>query len=54
VFERFVEDVESALSESELQTVLHRFEAFLETLFGQVNIRAVLSGHPFEPKALAD
>jgi hypothetical protein len=53
-FERFVEDVESALSESELQTVLHRFEAFLETLFGQVNIRAVLSAHPFDPAASGD
>jgi hypothetical protein len=49
--ERFVEDVESALSETELQTVLHRFEAFLETLFGQVNMRAVLSAHPFDPAA---
>jgi hypothetical protein len=53
-FERFVEDVESALTESELQTVLHRFEAFLETLFGQVNIRAVLSEHPFDPAAVGD
>lgn len=53
-FERFVEDVESALSESELQTMLHRFEAFLETLFGQVNIRAVLSAHPFDPASLND
>ena len=53
-FDRFVEDVESALGESELQTVLHRFEAFLETLFGQVNMRAVLSTHPFDPKADGD
>ncbi len=53
-FEHFVEDVESALSESELQTVLHRFEAFIETLFGQVNIRAVLSEHPFDPHAIGE
>ncbi|MBA3240008.1 MAG: hypothetical protein H0T60_02125 [Acidobacteria bacterium] len=48
-FERFVEDVESAPTDAQLETVLHRFEAFLETLFGQINIRAVLSEHPFEP-----
>lgn len=48
-FERFIEDVESALTDAQLETVLHRFEAFLETLFGQINIRAVLSDHPFEP-----
>lgn len=53
-FERFVEDVESAFSEAELQTVLHRFEAFIETLFGQVNMRAVLSAHPFDPAAAGE
>ncbi|MCA1634257.1 MAG: hypothetical protein LC802_11330 [Acidobacteria bacterium] len=48
-FERFVDDVESAQTDAQLETVLHRFVTFLETLFGQINIRAVLSGHPFEP-----
>ncbi|HST53889.1 MAG TPA: hypothetical protein VLJ61_17925 [Pyrinomonadaceae bacterium] len=46
--ERFVEEIESARSPAELSQTLHRFEAFLETLFGQVNMRAVLDGHPFD------
>jgi len=48
--ERFVEEVESARTPAELAQTLHRFEAFLETLFGQVNMRAVLNGHPFDAK----
>ncbi|HWS56378.1 MAG TPA: hypothetical protein VN228_19725 [Pyrinomonadaceae bacterium] len=48
-FERFVEEAETAGDAAELAAVLHRFEAFLETLFGQVNMRAVLADHPFEP-----
>jgi len=28
--------------------ILHRFGAYLETLFGQVNMRTVLADHPFE------
>jgi len=32
--------------------ILHRFGAYVETLFAQVNMRAVLEKHPFEiPKA---
>jgi len=46
--ERFVEEIESARTPVELSQTLHRFEAFLETLFGQVNMRAVLDGHPFD------
>jgi len=49
-FERFVEEAEAAEGPAELAAVLHRFEAFLETLFGQVNMRAVLADHPFEPE----
>jgi hypothetical protein len=49
-FERFVEEAEAARDPAELAAVLHRFEAFLETLFGQVNMRAVLADHPFEPE----
>jgi hypothetical protein len=49
--ERFTEEVESSRSPAELAQTLHRFVAFLETLFGQVNMRAVLSEHPFDPKA---
>ena len=50
-FERFVEETEVARGPAELSAVLHRFEAFLETLFGQVNMRAVLAHRPFEPDA---
>jgi hypothetical protein len=48
--ERFTEEVESSRSPAELAQTLHRFVAFLETLFGQVNMRAVLSERPFDPK----
>jgi hypothetical protein len=48
-FERFVEEAETARGPAELAAVLHRLEAFLETLFGQVNMRAVLADLPFEP-----
>jgi hypothetical protein len=34
---------------AEQRAVLHRFSAYLETLFGQVNMRAVLAAHPFAP-----
>jgi hypothetical protein len=47
--ERFQEEVESARSPAQLEQTLHRFEAFLETLFGQVNMRVVLAAHPFDP-----
>ena len=49
--ERFTEEVEAARSPAELSQTLHRFVAFLETLFGQVNMRAVLSEHPFDQNA---
>ena len=48
--ERFTEEVDSARDAGELSRTLHRFEAYLETLFGQVNMRAVLADHPFDPK----
>jgi hypothetical protein len=41
--ERFAEEIELATSEDELQPILHRFSAFLETLIGQVGLRAVLA-----------
>ncbi|HVF51621.1 MAG TPA: hypothetical protein VNA19_16170 [Pyrinomonadaceae bacterium] len=53
-FERFVEEVAAARGVVELGPVLHRLNAYLETLFGQVNIRAVLSDHPFDFPAVAD
>jgi hypothetical protein len=49
--ERFTEEVDSARGASELSRTLHRFEAYLETLFGQVNMRAVLANHPFDPNS---
>jgi hypothetical protein len=46
--ERFMEEVGAARGAVELAPVLHRFGAYLETLHGQVNMRAVLVNHPFE------
>lgn len=46
--ERFQEEVESARGAAQLEQTLHRFEAFLETLFGQVNMRVVLAAYPFD------
>lgn len=48
-FEKFLEEAETARNSSELSDVMHRLGAFLETLFGQVNMRAVLAEHPFNP-----
>ncbi len=48
-FERFAEEVENARGATDLAHVTHRFNAYLETLFGQVEMRAVLSSHPFNP-----
>ncbi len=47
--ERFTEEIDSARGAGELSRTLHRFEAYLETLFGQVSMRAVLAGIPFDP-----
>jgi hypothetical protein len=46
--ERFIEEVHAARDKKDLVPILHRFGAYLETLFGQVSMRAVLAGHPFE------
>jgi len=47
--ERFVEEILVAKENKDLVPILHRFGAYLEALFGQVNLRAVLEKHPFEP-----
>ena len=47
-FERFVEEIRLASSRTDLVPILHRFGAYLETLFGHVNNRTVLAGHPYE------
>jgi hypothetical protein len=46
--ERFMEEVAAARGAIELTPVLHRFGAYLETLFNQVNMRSVLAEHAFD------
>ncbi len=46
--ERFNEEIRSTSDEKDLISILHRFGAYLETLFGQINMRSVLIDHPFE------
>jgi hypothetical protein len=46
--ERFVEEIVVMQQTKDLVPLLHRFGAYLETLFGQVSLRAVLEDHPFE------
>ena len=46
--ERFIEEVLITTNNKDLVPILHRFGAYLETLFGQVNMRVVLAKHPFE------
>lgn len=48
--ERFVEEILIARDKKDLVPILHRFGAYLETLFGQVNMRSVLLEHPFDPE----
>lgn len=47
-YEQFLEEVIVARTMGEIMDVLHRFAVFLETLLGQVNMRAVLADHPFD------
>jgi hypothetical protein len=49
--ERFTEEIDSAHTAGDLSRTLHRFEAYLETLFGQVSMRAVLADLPFDPNS---
>ena len=46
--DRFVEEILVTKQNKDLVPILHRFGAYLETLFGQVNLRAVLENQPFE------
>lgn len=46
--ERFTEEVFATTENKDLVPILHRFGAYLETLFGLVNMRTVLASHPFE------
>ena len=45
--ERFTEEVFATADSKDLVPILHRFGAYLETLFGLVNMRTVLAAHPF-------
>lgn len=47
--ERFIEELVRTDEKKDLVPILHRFGAYLETLFGQINMRGVLAGYPFEP-----
>ena len=46
--ERFVEELVRTDEKKDLVPLLHRFGAYLETLFGQINMRGVFAGYPFE------
>jgi hypothetical protein len=48
VYERFVDEVMATGSIAEIAPILNRFACYLETLFGQVRMRAVLANHPFD------
>ncbi len=48
--ERFVEEILVTKQNKDLVPILHRLGAYLETLFGQVKLRAVLELDPFDPK----
>jgi hypothetical protein len=45
--ERFSEEIVATSDNKDLVPILHRFGAYLETLFSLVNMRTVLSSHPF-------
>lgn len=47
-FERFIEEIRVARRNKDMIAILHRFGAYLDTLFAQVNMRAVLEKHPFD------
>jgi len=47
-FERFVHELKEGKDPTELKSALHRFGTFLEALFSQINMRAVLADHPFD------
>lgn len=53
-FERFVHELKDTGEPDQRRVVLHRFGAFIETLFGQINMRTVLAEHPFDYTAAAE
>jgi hypothetical protein len=46
--ERFIEELFRTQNSGDMVALLHRFGAYIETLFGQVNMRTILADHPFE------
>jgi hypothetical protein len=46
-FERFCNEIAASPSGADAGPILHRFSAFMETLFSQVGMRAVFANHPF-------
>src|SRR4029079_6124916 len=46
--ERFVEEILRTTDRKDLVPTLHRFGAYLDTIFSSVNNRTVLRDHPFE------
>lgn len=53
-FERFIAEVTAARGAVELVPVLHRFATYLDALFNQINMRAVLADHPFDSTLVSD
>ncbi|OYT71977.1 MAG: hypothetical protein CFK52_06345 [Chloracidobacterium sp. CP2_5A] len=53
-YDRFLDEVQAARNIEELLKVIHLLSTFLETLLGQINMRAVLANHPFDYPALDD
>jgi hypothetical protein len=48
--DRFYHEIVACRTTGNLNFSLHRFHTFLTTLIREVNKRAILSNHPFEPK----
>ncbi|MFN2482138.1 MAG: hypothetical protein ABR554_11845 [Pyrinomonadaceae bacterium] len=53
-FERFVAETTAARGAGELAPVLHRFATYLDALFNQISMRAVLADHPFQYPKIVD
>lgn len=53
-YDRFLDEVQSARNLEELLKTIHLLSTFLETLLGQINMRAVLANHPFDYPELDD
>jgi hypothetical protein len=53
-FERFVAEITAARGAGELAPVLHRFATYLDALFNQISMRAVLADHPFDHPDILD